>query len=740
MKIIKFLFIFLLGIISFRGYSQTNPTAQSLPFNFTSLSGTTLPAGMAAHRFGTSAAAIPTTRTTSNGNADLPNGSGTSGGWAAEATNGVSLLASSSQSAGAIVVSIVTTGYTNIQVSWKAGTILQQISRDNSIALQYRVGTSGSWFDVGTTTTYTSQGKIAGDISSTLSETLPVGAEGQSVVQVRWIYWESNSVSGSRDRINIDDISISGTAGSCPSITTQPSNSSMVWGNNTSINISATNTTGYQWEINTGSVWSSITDNSTYSGSTTSTLTITNASLSMNGYKYRCILSASSCSNVTSDSSILTVNNRTNVSYSGLVINEASQGESGAREYIEMLAVGTPCATIDVRGWIIDDNNGVFSGNAMSGAGIASGYIRFSENPLWSNVPVGTLILIYNGSDISSSILTYTDTDPTDYRLIFGINLDSTYFVAGDSLSPSSVSMTYTNNRNVPKWTYIGLANNSTTSNDGIQLRNRNATFVHGVSYTDNGSGSIPQINLYNHPDSSIYNNHSLFFTTVSSVGGVSNRNYYIKDTLFNYDFRDTSNWKTDTGYVSRTPGAANNAKNSAWISYLMGSCPLPIEINEFKSNCDNDITKIHFSTLSQSNVDYFILQKSEDGRNWSDVKRIKGEIFSNQLKEYNFTDEAGYFYYRIKEVDLDGKIIYSRIILSNCSGGKSTLIRQIDNTIIISSNENITTDVYAIDGKLIRQSNSSELNLDDISKGIYIIKCYSDDMRINITKKIIIH
>lgn len=226
-------FFFLFGLlliclfVAQQVQGQTNPTAQSLPFSFASQSGSTLPAGMAVHRFAT----IPTTRTTAPANADLPyNSNGSAGGWDDEAANGISLLASGSQPAGALVVAINTTSLINVQVSWKAGTVLQQASRDNSIALQYRVGTSGTWTDIGTGTTYTTQGKTAGDVSGTLTETLPAAAEGQTVVQVRWIYWESNGSSGSRDRINIDAISITGSPAAVPEINIKQNTTSIASG------------------------------------------------------------------------------------------------------------------------------------------------------------------------------------------------------------------------------------------------------------------------------------------------------------------------------------------------------------------------------------------------------------------------------------------------------------------------------------------------------------------------------
>ncbi|HEX6183766.1 MAG TPA: DNA/RNA non-specific endonuclease, partial [Pyrinomonadaceae bacterium] len=240
-----FLAAILLVIISAHAaQAQTNPAAQALPFGLTSQTGSALPAGVAVHRFGTTAGAIPTTRTTSPGNADLPYSStSNAGGWRDEGANGIGILASGSQSAGALVVAIDTTGQTNVQVLWVARTILQQASRDNSIALQYRLGTTGNFIDVDPSV-YTSAGKTAGDSATFTNVTLPVAAENQPVVQVRWVYWESVSTSGSRDRIAVDDISV--TANSGPIVEPTVQASSVVFSNvgATSLTVSWTNGNG----------------------------------------------------------------------------------------------------------------------------------------------------------------------------------------------------------------------------------------------------------------------------------------------------------------------------------------------------------------------------------------------------------------------------------------------------------------------------------------------------------------
>ena len=69
----------------------------------------------------------------------------------------------------------------------------------------------------------------------------------------------------------------------------QPSNRSICNNASTTFNVTATGATGYQWQVNTGSGFTDITNGGVYSNATTNTLTITGASSGMNGYLYRCV-------------------------------------------------------------------------------------------------------------------------------------------------------------------------------------------------------------------------------------------------------------------------------------------------------------------------------------------------------------------------------------------------------------------------------------------------------------------
>ncbi|MFD2042628.1 hypothetical protein ACFSJW_24960, partial [Flavobacterium artemisiae] len=90
-----------------------------------------------------------------------------------------------------------------------------------------------------------------------------------------------------------------------PAITVNPPNRTICNNGNTTFGVTATNATGYQWRVNTGSGFNNITNTAPYSNATTATLTITGATAAMNGYTYQCVVTGAG--SATSNSATLTV-------------------------------------------------------------------------------------------------------------------------------------------------------------------------------------------------------------------------------------------------------------------------------------------------------------------------------------------------------------------------------------------------------------------------------------------------
>lgn len=261
-----------------------------------------------------------------------------------------------------------------------------------------------------------------------------------------------------------------------------------------------------------------------------------------------------------------------------LIINEISQGPSGSKEYVEFLVIPTTqnCETcMDLRGWIIDDNNGYFSNSGTSGTGVAPGAVRFSNDAIWSCVPFGTLIVIYNHADLNAA-LPAQDISLTDNncRLIIPVNSNLLEF---QTVSPIVGNTTYPTGgwtTGGSSWLPLGMSNSS----DSFQAYNPSNTLVptFGVSWGNNNTNNI------------IYFAGTAFGNTV----------FYFANTNSDDPFLQ-SNWISGTCAApdDQTPGLPNNPANAIYISQLNNSCQpiLPITstsvISDETCSCNGSIT-----------------------------------------------------------------------------------------------------------------------------------------------------
>jgi hypothetical protein len=119
------------------------------------------------------------------------------------------------------------------------------------------------------------------------------------------------------------------------SITSQPANISVASPGIATFTVSASGTiAGYQWQVNDGSGWVNATS-TPYSGGTTATLTVNPSTSSLDGYAFRCIISATSpCTDITSGIATLTVLEGPCVSdasgYTGWTLSGATSSASQA--------------------------------------------------------------------------------------------------------------------------------------------------------------------------------------------------------------------------------------------------------------------------------------------------------------------------------------------------------------------------------------------------------------------------
>ncbi|MCC5805074.1 MAG: CotH kinase family protein [Opitutales bacterium] len=115
---------------------------------------------------------------------------------------------------GAAVLTLDTTGASDIRVAWTAGTDLPN-SRVYALRPQYRTGLDGAWTDItdgqGVPTTYV-RNESAGHAQTFGPVLLPSAVENLPVVQLRWKYHHVSGSSGPRAALRLDDIIVASGA------------------------------------------------------------------------------------------------------------------------------------------------------------------------------------------------------------------------------------------------------------------------------------------------------------------------------------------------------------------------------------------------------------------------------------------------------------------------------------------------------------------------------------------------
>jgi len=351
----------------------------------------------------------------------------------------------------------------------------------------------------------------------------------------------------------------------------------------------------------------------------------------------------------------------------GLVLNEWSNGPGGLQEYYEFVVAGACGETADIREYILDDNNGTFTTPADydgTSSGIASGHFRFTNAAQWANIPVGSVIVVYNADDVNPDLPAADPTDANNDSLYVVPHTSALFERCGSlpvSTAPDSVytPCTYAT-AGLTEWGALGIRN----SGDAIQVRQPNGDYYHGVSYGGSEISGGP-------------NNLKLFTGNGGGMAGWFNSG----------DIFDVSNWSSGSVAGNQTPGQPNNAANLSWLLLMRDSttsnCPitvLPVELGNFKGKNAPEGNLLYWYTLSERDADYFIVERSTDGKTWTEVGDVNAvgnstEINQYQLIDASFSSEINF--YRLLQFDNDGtKTKFHRIVtINNREGAEVELI-----------------------------------------------------------------
>jgi len=207
---------------------------------------------------------------------------------------------------------------------------------------------------------------------------------------------------------------------------------------------------------------------------------------------------------------------------------------------------------------------------------------------------------------------------------------------------------------------------------------------------------------------------------------------------IITYSFNPLTVFGTNNPYFGFTAstGGLNNQQ-----SFCLPATLLPVEMSDFNMNCDNGNVSLNWSTNSEHNNDYFKIEKSRNGQEYTLKSIIDGAGNSSNTIAYNWIDDENSTevnYYRLSQVDFDGVEKVLNVISSNCSelsGVKINSLLQNDGQLVLMlTNElkgNYSIEITDCTGKIIAtriatlESGSHAISFNDVqtSQGIYFVR-----------------
>jgi hypothetical protein len=162
----------------------------------------------------------------------------------------------------------------------------------------------------------------------------------------------------------------------------------------------------------------------------------------------------------------------------------------------------------------------------------------------------------------------------------------------------------------------------------------------------------------------------------------------------------------------------------------------LPVNLLSFFGRAGEDANFIFWSTASEQQHHHFEILRSNDGLNFKTIGTITAAANNSGTKQYSFTDDdpaQQKHYYRLKQVDVDGSVVLSNIIVLTNKGDKqNTLVfpNPVKNSTTIIFKEPVPGNepflLFNSNGQLIDRimitGRTGQVNLSGKAAGLYLL------------------
>lgn len=183
--------------------------------------------------------------------------------------------------------------------------------------------------------------------------------------------------------------------------------------------------------------------------------------------------------------------------------------------------------------------------------------------------------------------------------------------------------------------------------------------------------------------------------------------------------------YSTTTGFR----GSLDNLKiyNRTLTSAEVQNLALPVTLEYFRARKSDGPVELTWKTQIEENVSHFELQKSSDGQNFKTITSVDAGKY--EYLAYDASDNSGMGWYRLKVVDIDGKVTFSNVV--RVAGNQTDVAMKLfpnpgtQKIQIVGSSGYGKISVFNNAGKMVKQQQFSTTNTLDISSlppGLYYI------------------
>ncbi|MBT29121.1 MAG: hypothetical protein CMO01_05605 [Thalassobius sp.] len=211
------------------------------------------------------------------------------------------------------------------------------------------------------------------------------------------------------------------------------------------------------------------------------------------------------------------------------------------------------------------------------------------------------------------------------------------------------------------------------------------------------------------------------------------------------YDPTDASITNVDV-CNSTDPDATDPSQFDSSVTTCNCSTLLPVEFIGYNTTADYDNAqvKVAWSTSSETNSAYFVIEKSSDGYSFEVLGEVTAMGNTESIAYYSFNDTNptyGKAYYRIKQIDIDGTYAYTDVMVQyyeNKVAGAEMFVSASEGTIQLSFNKNVgegNVEIISVGGQIVFQQSIEVDNYTyslqpdkPLAAGIYIVKFNSTE------------